>query len=432
MDSQGKVRAVVWPAVFPSALLLRTLRTSFRLSVIGAAFSGYLLTILGGWFVGAVLFSDAEDPLVERWHRDFTEQSWGSGRGLSSLGHETGDLSSPSAGSSYRQRGRDPRSADGFASTPLLMGNALLDRAVDAPASGWWCLTGPVVRLFHPRLSVTALSYLLLRNGWNVLVWALFGGAIARIAAVDLARREAIGAAEGISHAIRQFPSLVLAPLLVGLAIVLVALPLIVAGVLIRVDALAWIAGMVWLAVLVAGLLLSVVAIGAIAGWPLLWAASAVERSDAFDAVSRAYAYVYQRPLHLLAYAFSAAVLVAIGAGLFYLFAGTTVLLADWAIGWGSGAENLEALQGIRNGAGNSLWLQAAAGRRFWIRLVAVCMEAYPIGFLFTAAVAIYLLMRLRVDAAELDEIVDDQREALGGLPELEPHPSGVPEMRTP
>ena len=44
-------------------------------------------------------------------------------------------------------------------------------------------------------------------------------------------------------------------------------------------------------------------AVGLAAGWPLMWPTISSEGTDAFDALSRSYAYVYQRPLAYLLYA---------------------------------------------------------------------------------------------------------------------------------
>ena len=37
-------------------------------------------------------------------------------------------------------------------------------------------------------------------------------------------------------------------------------------------------------------------------GWPLMWATISTEGTDSFDALSRSYAYVFQRPLRYLFY----------------------------------------------------------------------------------------------------------------------------------
>ena len=64
------------------------------------------------------------------------------------------------------------------------------------PVPGVWAyLTDPFVRLLGADVSVIGLAYFSLCCLWEALVWALFGGAVTRIAALDLARQEQIGRA---------------------------------------------------------------------------------------------------------------------------------------------------------------------------------------------------------------------------------------------
>ena len=437
MDSrEGTIRSVAWRDVFPWVLLVRTLRISLRVPVLLTAFAGYLLTLLGGWLIGGVLFADVEDPWIGPWHREFLAPV------------SAGWLEQPAGIPGGRALNRPPFAAEYVASPPVEPGSLrvpgtpgqphrqpiigrVAKRAADAPAAAWWTLAAPLVHLFHPHLTATALSYLLLRNVWNILVWAFFGGMIARMAAFELTRRESLGIERASSQAVMRLPAHVLAPLIAAAALLLAALPLVVAGIFLRLEVVAWIAGMLWFAILVVGLLLAVLVIGLVAGWPLMWAAIAVEQSDAFDAVSRAYAYVYQRPLHLAGYVVIIVLLGILGAAAVGLFAFATIELADWAIGWGSGDEVLARLQETgTESTEEGTWMSgAAAGRSLWIRAVLALTAAYPIGFLWCAAVGMYLLLRWHVDGAQTDEIADDELETPTRLPVLKPHESGIPEV---
>ena len=78
--------------------------------------------------------------------------------------------------------------------------------------------------------------------------------------------------------------------------------------------------------------------LGLIFGWPLMWATISTEGTDSFDALSRTYAYVFQRPLRYLFYAVVAALLGWLGWLLVENFAAAVVWLALWAASWGSGA----------------------------------------------------------------------------------------------
>jgi hypothetical protein len=238
----------------------------------------------------------------------------------------------------------------------------------------------------------------------------------------------ASGAAEAVAH----YPAQILAPLLAASAVFLVAAPLLLVGLLARMNWVAWTAGILWPVVLLFGLMLAVLVIGLVLAWPLMWATIAVEQSDAFDAVSRMYAYFYQRPLHFAGYGLLVAAMAVVGSIGVHLLAAATVSLTDWAFGWGHG-NALDSLQSAGATVEMSPALSnAAAGRSFWLQVVASVAAAYPLGLLWTAAVGTYLLLRLHVDGAQTDEIADDEMDSLQSLPQLTPHESGVPGVSSP
>jgi hypothetical protein len=59
---------------------------------------------------------------------------------------------------------------------------------------------------------------------------------------------------------------------------------------------------------------------------------------------------------------------------------------------------------------------------QFWKDLLASVAGAYPLAYLFTSSVGIYLLLRLHVDATEMDEIVVETIEQPREMPELAEH----------
>ena len=71
---------------------------------------------------------------------------------------------------------------------------------------------------------------------------------------------------------------------------------------LMRSDLGLLLAGLVWPLALVGGLLMGIFMLGLVFGWPLMWGAISTEGTDSFDALSRSYSYVYQRPYHYLFY----------------------------------------------------------------------------------------------------------------------------------
>jgi len=131
-------------------------------------------------------------------------------------------------------------------------------------------------------------------------VWAVFGGALLRIAALRLTRNEALGPKEALGFGLRNAPTLLAAPLLVtafvavltglnALAGLVMSIPLIGSSILVL---------LLMPLVLFSSLLLVMALVGGVLGLPLMWCGVMVERNGALEAVSRTFSYVSARPFH--------------------------------------------------------------------------------------------------------------------------------------
>src|SRR5262249_39718567 len=91
------------------------------------------------------------------------------------------------------------------------------------------------------------------------------------------------------------------------------------------------IAGLFWPGILVLGLIMAVVLVGLV-GWPLMSATISAEGTDSWEAGSRSYSYVYQKPWH---YVWYAVVAISYGAVLVFFvgFMGSLmVYLGKWGV----------------------------------------------------------------------------------------------------
>ena len=133
-----------------------------------------------------------------------------------------------------------------------------------------------------------------------------------------------------------------------------------------------------------------------------------VERGDSFQAISTAFSYLYQRPIHFAFYGFISCVLAGLGFFAAGLFADTTVMFALWAGSFGMGHERTaDVIGAVAQGNGDPRWgIQAL---QFWTDSLRVLLSSFGWGFFWCIAPAIYLLLRQSVDATELDEIVLDE-----------------------
>jgi hypothetical protein len=294
-----------------------------------------------------------------------------------------------------------------------------------------YLLVEPFRRLFQLDLSWSEFFFYLLGGLWTMSVWALFGGAIARIAAVRLGRDERVGFGESIVFARQKWLSLVGAPCMGLIAIAGLAIPLWILGLIMRINLGVAIAGLGWALAAVIGLMMALFGIGLLFGWPLMWSTIASEGSDAFDAFSRAFSYTFQRPLHYLAYATLSVVLGVLGWILVSLFCDAIVGFAHWAVSWGAGAERMRevaaALSQPTEASSGLFWFGAKL-IAFFDTVVRSLLVAFQYSFLWVAAVGIYLLLRQDTDQTEIDDIyLEDESATPYGLPALPPDEAGVP-----
>jgi hypothetical protein len=296
---------------------------------------------------------------------------------------------------------------------------------------GWSWLSSPIIRVFEQTTTPVSSFFKLLCGLWAIAVWALFGGMIARTSARYCTRDEIVGPLQSGRAAITKWPSTAGGPLIALLFALLLTMPLAIAGIFMRADVLAMVGGLLWVFALVWGILLAVVLVALWFGWPLMWATIAVERSDAFDAASRTAAYIYQRPLRLVFYVIVASILGIFGQLVVSGFAAAGSHLTDWAVSWGAGNERIVQLAEppMPGDVGPTLAGSAAMAARsisFWKEMLASVAAAYPLAFLFSASVGIYLLLRLHIDSTEVDEIVLETGEDSSATAEIK---ASVPEI---
>jgi len=284
----------------------------------------------------------------------------------------------------------------------------------------WLHLADPFIQVFHLDLTTVRLAYLLLLCLWSTVVWALFGGALTRVAAVWLVRGETLGPLAALRYATQRWLPYFFAPLLPLGGVLLIGIPLVVLGFCMRLQVAVPLAGMVWPLVLLAGLLLAILVVGLLVAWPLLWPGVSVEESDAFDAVSRGYAYAFQRPLHYLFYLLVASVLGMATMLVVDVFAGSVLDLSTLFVGWGSGVERIGQIIVPGSQVEPSVLLASGAWLiGLWSDCVFTLQLAFQFGFFWSAATAVYLLLRRDVDATEMDEISVEEDEPASELSPL-------------
>lgn len=277
----------------------------------------------------------------------------------------------------------------------------LLAGAADVAADPARLVAAPFVRLFDRSTNARTFLHALLAASWALAVWALVGGAIARVAALRAATLEREGLGNVLGFALGKSGALLGAPVSALVGIAFFAALAAGLGALARLpgDLGTTVVAVLAFLPLIGALVMALILVGLAAGWPLMIAGVAVEREDRFDALSRAYAYVYQRPL-----AFVAGVLVAWAAGAVGFvavagFARLVVHLAEWSLSFGAGTARVAALD---EPAANDLASLVFHG---WLWLVDLVAYSWCFSYFWTVASYLYLLLRLDVDGAPWHDV---------------------------
>jgi hypothetical protein len=280
--------------------------------------------------------------------------------------------------------------------------------------------------LFYDSPGFGAWFFALLCSLWAVAVWSVCGGAITRIAALELARDERIGLREALRFSLKRFLSYFGGPVIPLLFIAGISFFCFLGGL---VSCIPWFgpmfAGILWFLPLLAGFLMALIIIGWAVGWPLMFPTISFEGSDALDAVSRAYAYVFQRPWRFLFYSIAAIMFGSICMFFVVLCADLIIYLAKWSVDLGT---NLPALFGAESGKLTdklSFYAPAPTGWSLsqetevpegivgiasmfcsvWLYLVFTVALAFLYSYFWSAATIIYSLLRNDVDNIDMDEV---------------------------
>ena len=266
----------------------------------------------------------------------------------------------------------------------------------------------PFAELFSRKTGLRAWFRALGRGVWALVVWGIIGGAITRIAVVQLTIGGGIGVTTALRFALRRWLALIGAPLTPFLAVFLVAGGCALFGRLYYIPAGigASIAGILGFIPLVAGVLMALILLGLALGWPLMHATVAAEGEDVADALSRSYSYVNQRLLRYLAHLAAAWILGVIGLVLAVCFARVVLSLADWSVALGAPAQP------------SSIPL-ADITREFWTTAVGWLTHAYIYSYFWTTTTVIYLILRQDVDGTDTHDVYLDEQatDTFAGIP---------------
>lgn len=301
--------------------------------------------------------------------------------------------------------------------------NTLTVLGAAGPTSGRPAIVGNLHDLFVtlPRwLWNHHRGFLLLYGSIGLAIWALLGGAIARSSAVKATQNRAVTTIDALRYAKAQWTQFFLTPLLPFILASMVAvIPVVFGALLFNLPGLDLMGGLVMIVPIVCSGIIALFIVLAIIASPLLYPALAIESTDCFDALSRAFGYVLGRPWQWLSYnlviwVFGAATYFLIGA-LICLTLAVTHICLDVGVVRETGIDQLEAIFASHRTApslGNEevtdldllSKLTVGAGS-LWVYVLTTMLSAYAVSFYFSANTWIYLLLRRSVDKSDLDDL---------------------------
>jgi len=160
----------------------------------------------------------------------------------------------------------------------LVGGLGLLPSNFVAPDLAWW------------KILLSSISFF--------AIWAFFGAAILRTAALRLTRDEPLPLGQALSFGCKNWLTFVSVPVIVGLFAGFFILCNMAAGLVMSV----WGVGssilviILFPLVLISSLMITLSILGGLVTLPLMWAAASVEQNGAIEAVSRTFSYLFARP----------------------------------------------------------------------------------------------------------------------------------------
>lgn len=284
----------------------------------------------------------------------------------------------------------------------------------------------------------------------SLAVWAMVGGAICRLTALEVARDERIGPMEAIRFTREKFLSFLLAPVVPTGALLLGLLGLGAIGLVGALpigDVLVSLAFVLWILV---GFAMALVIIGSVGGGWLMYPTIAVEGSDAFDAISRSFGYLMARPWRTIFYLLVSLIYGALCLTFVKIVARLTLACVHAGLGMGMNIDHVKVTGSTTEiGKLDAIWQAPTIDFvsnpymgtfvtkpdgaiptlaqwlvQGWVYGLAILVGAFVVSFAYSSFTIIYFLLRREVDATGMDDVYLDE---LAAPPPSAPAPAPQP-----
>lgn len=455
-DQPVMVSKFSWDEVFPWTIIFKTLPIAAGFTVLVLATLGVFATPMG-WLLSETIFINEATVAEDAAFQEMVQINRSPYRGVLEA---------------------DPNTTG----TVRVLGVAL-----SGPKLVYHRFVDPFTRLFEGNLGFRKFGYLLFGCLWTLLVWAFFGTAISRVCLLRLCRDEQSGLDDGFEFAIDNFGTCISALSMPLLGIAVLVIPNFFIGLLLNFDVGTVIGGLIWFVVILLSFCIALLLLGLMFGWPLVVASVSCESQNSLDAMTRSFAYTFQRPLH---YLFYSVIAVLFGGFCWFIISKLAIAvigLSFWTTSWGANASDSERMMIIRGEQAQEVEVpiivnddelknnfaqeadlepnnqdntptpesdnsdddtEAVAtlkeprnsaslvfGQRvisFWTGFARTVAVAFLYGLFWCMASAIYLLLRHDVDETEMDEIYQVDERRTYDLPPLVSDENGIPQIQTP
>ena len=401
------VQRISWSDLCPWTIIFKTLPVASSMTVLAFALLGVVLTPMG-WLLSETLFINQE-LRQEAILMEIAEVN-----------------RSPYQGVFLATDASDPMSSVGAKLT--------------GPSAVFRQLVSPFEYLFNQNWDIREFLYFLVGCVWSLLVWSFVGLAITRVCLLRLTRHEFCGMDEAFKFALGNWMTAAGAIGIPLLAVAGLCIPGFVFGLLMGFDWGVLVSGIFWFVVLGIGTAMGLLLLGLMFGWPLMVSSVACESQNSFDAMTRSYAYTFQRPLN---YVFYMLIAVLFGGFCWLIVASLTngiVDLSFWSTSWGANLGSPDRIDTIQvnalsaTGAGgeseSNLLTSGGSIIGLWVALFKTLAAAFIYGLFWCMASSIYLLLRLDVDETEMDEVFVADEKRTYKLPPLQSDENGIPQVQ--
>lgn len=399
------IQKISWSTLCPWTIIFRTLPVASSFTVLALSLLGVVLTPIG-WRASEALFIRGES------------------RNDTAMMEIVRNNNSP-------YRGVFSNVSDGRQSLEVL------GVRINGPREVFRQYVDPYSHLFDRNFGFFPFLYFLFGSLWSLAIWGFLGLAICRVTLMKLTRNEFVPLDDAVGFAMEKWTTVIGAILAPLGAVAAICVPMFLLGLLMGFDIGVMLVGVLWVVVLAASTAIGVLLFGLMFGWPLMVSSVGCESQNSFDAMTRAYAYTFQRPLHYLFYAILAILYGGICWMIVSALADAIVNLSFWTTSWGANIapDRISTIINPVSEDGQFVESQTLyVGRNaigLWNGLIRSCAAAFLYAMFWAMASAIYLLLRKDVDETEMDEIYVGEEKRTYQLPPLQSDANGIPQIQT-